>query len=331
MIMQLPPLKKRRTAGFTIVELLVVIAILFVLIGLVMVALRTGRRAASRTESLNALRQMTSAYNVYATEHKGRLMPGFVDPADLPGQSAPPPAPNELDVRAKLRTGYVLEEGDTSSYVWRLAPYLDHNWDIYMTDYRNAQLVAALESEYGNGDGVGGDAFGAGSAGPDQFGIARVPSYGLNSIYLGGDNFHVDESLSPWIIGADVQNNPDTIAAVRLSMVKNPGKMIVFGACRYQGPPDLPAYGDSALGYCELRAPYANFDPVTQTGSDQQWTVSTEGEAVLQGAGPAGLPFSRLEDDRVPISHLDGSTEAEYIHRLAEDMSRWAPNAVSSN
>jgi type II secretory pathway pseudopilin PulG len=320
MITQLPPLKKRRAAGFTIVELLVVIAILFVLIGLVMVALRTGRRAASRTESLNALRQMTSAYNVYATEHKGRLMPGYIDVPDFAA----------LDIGARLRAGFDLSSNNTliasdvSSYVWRLAPYLDHDWSVFMTDYRDEQLVAALGREYDGlvpdrDDGV----FGPATVGADEYGIARVPSYGLNSIFLGGDSFHGPVDHSPWNAGKK------PFVASRLSEVMNPAKIIVFGACKATEDIPLPTSA-SVLGYCELRAPKvygAGVNPALET----QWTVNAEGQAILEGNEPAGLPISRLEDDRVPISHLDGSTEAEYIHRLAEDMSRWAPNAVSSN
>ncbi len=306
--------------GFTIIELLVVIAILAMLMGLVYVALRTGRRGAERAESLNALRQMTNAYIAYTTEHNGRLMPGYVRYQDIGT------GPNQIDLSARLKSGFTLNAQDTSSYVWRLAPYLDHKWDVYMTDYRDKQLVGALEEEYGDGDGAGGDAFGPGTATGGQFGISRVPSYALNSIYLGGDNWHGTDR-SPWVFtGTSVQMNPNTVAAQRMSDVKNPAKIIVFGAVR-----DAIDLSEKPMGYCELRAPFADFDPNTQTGSDPQWTVASAGQVTFTGPpGPAGVPVSRLRDGRVPISHLDGSVEAEYLERLSVDMSRWSPKALST-
>jgi prepilin-type N-terminal cleavage/methylation domain-containing protein len=310
--------RKMRTPGFSLIELLVVIAILALLMGLVFVALRTSRRSGDRAESLNALRQMTNAYMAYATEHNGRLLPGYLDPGSIGA------APNQIDISCRLRTGFVLNAQDTASYVWRLAPYLDHKWDVYMIDYRDEQLVGALETEFGQGDGGAGQAYGPGTTTGMQLGIARIPSYGLNSLYLGGDNYHGPVDRSPW---ANLPAaNPATIAAQRLSDVKNPAKIIVFGACR-----DSTDVTDKPRGYCELRAPFADFNPTTQAGSDPQWTVdvTVPGQITFNGSAPAGVPVSRLKDDRVPISHLDGSVEAEYLARLGVDMSRWSPKALS--
>jgi hypothetical protein len=166
-----------------------------------------------------------------------------------------------------------------------------------------------------------------------------VPSYGLNSLYMGGDNVHGPVDRSPWA-NLPSGSNPNTIAAQRLSDVKYPTKIIVFGASKLEGnlSPAVPAAlntPEKPLGYCELRAPFANFDPATQTGSDSQWSIDTsggptDGEILFTGSNPAGVPISRLKDDRVPISHLDGSVEAEFLARLAADMSRWSPKALST-
>ena len=72
--------------AFSLLELLLVIAIMFLLITIAIVAFGGARESANRTASLNALRQMTAGYNSYATDHRGRFMPGYLDvgtPDDL--------------------------------------------------------------------------------------------------------------------------------------------------------------------------------------------------------------------------------------------------------
>ncbi len=316
----------RRAAAFTLIELLVVLAIIFVLVGVVLVALRSARAGAERAESLNSLRQMTAGYIAYASENDGLLMPGYVRAQDfIAGGGA-------LDINARLKSGYDLDSAgtaaanDASSYVWRLAPYLDHNWIAYFNDSRDKQLVSRLEAEYGNGSASG--AYGPASISGTELGIARVPSYGLNSIFLGGDSFHGPADHSPW------NDGKRAYVASRMSEVLNPTKIIVFGASEAKGVAlPNPTGVAGILGYCELRAPQvmdAAGNPVLQWSIDTTSGSPTEGQVVYTGGGPAGVPVSRLPGDKIPISHLDGHVEAESLGRLSADMSRWAPNAISA-
>jgi len=64
---------KRRRAAFTLVELLTVLAIVVVLASLVFVGLGTVRQKAKVAQSLNNLRQVGVALNLYATDNKGRF------------------------------------------------------------------------------------------------------------------------------------------------------------------------------------------------------------------------------------------------------------------
>jgi len=309
----------RRTAGFTLIELLVVIAIIFVLLGTLLVALKTARRGAERSESLSALRGLMTAHTAYSTDHNGRLMPGYIDPADIGT------GPGQIDIKARLKNGFDLAPGDVAPYVWRLAPYFDDNWAAVMKDYRDKQLIGRLETEYADGSAAG--VFGPGTVGPNDLGIARMPAYGLNSIFVGGDSTHGPADHSPW------NDGKRPYVAQRLSDVLNPTKIIVFGACQAQNVPfPSPPGTDSILGYCELRAPQA-YDGGGLLVS--QWTIDTtsgsptEGQVIWGAGGAGGSPLSRLGDDKIPISHLDGHVETESLSRLSVDMSRWAPNEVS--
>jgi len=68
-----------RNKAFTLMELLVVVAIIGLLVGVVVVSMQAVRASATRSESLGALRQMALAYGQYTDEHRGRLMPGYID------------------------------------------------------------------------------------------------------------------------------------------------------------------------------------------------------------------------------------------------------------
>lgn len=322
-----------RLRGFTIVELLITIAIIFILVTTAFVAFRNARKSANRTESISALRQMMVGYASYYEDHKGHLLPGYITP-NMIGIG-----PNQVNISAKLPNGNKLTTEDTAGYVWRLAPYLNHSWKTYMVDYRSTDINSHFESEYNAG------VYGPGSMAGGEYLIAAQPSFGLNSIYLGGDSFHGGGvAISPW---ASLPNpNPNTVAAVRFAEVKNPSKQIVFAPTQHwtttTPPTPDPATGLS-LGYVELCPPFASYDRTTGIASLPQWTVDTtagsptEGQIIYSGSGPAGVPADRFGDSKLLIGYLDGNVGSEFIgtlsvgnHPTAQLMSRWSPFALSN-
>jgi prepilin-type N-terminal cleavage/methylation domain-containing protein len=70
------PLRNRRSLyrGFTLTELLVVMGMIGMLISLLLPAVRKGRAAAQAAGCLSNLRQMGIAWELYTSEHKGRLL-----------------------------------------------------------------------------------------------------------------------------------------------------------------------------------------------------------------------------------------------------------------
>lgn len=76
-----PAAKSRRRAGFTLIELLVVISIIAVLAALILPAIQNAREAARRAECLNNMKQVSTAFQTYATANKGRLPYLVTDPS----------------------------------------------------------------------------------------------------------------------------------------------------------------------------------------------------------------------------------------------------------
>ena len=68
----------RMRKGFTLVELLVVIGIIAVLVRILLPALGKARQQANTAKCLSNLRSIGQAINVYAAEHRGCLVPGWV-------------------------------------------------------------------------------------------------------------------------------------------------------------------------------------------------------------------------------------------------------------
>jgi prepilin-type N-terminal cleavage/methylation domain-containing protein len=287
--------------GFTLLELIVTIGLILILASIVIVAVGGVRAAASRTDSASALRSMAVGYNAY---------------------------PNGTTA------DYDTNTADLSSYVWRLSPYVEDEWGYAFKDYRNRELDSELKREVLAG--VFGPASMDPTGGGSEIGAARTPSFGLNSIFLGGDDVHG----GPAAVARNPWDNPgDTLAVTRFSEVKAPGRVIVFAPVVYWGDADAdpsnnlipePPVSNVRFGYSELRPPFLVLD---DSGADaiwtqQQWELDSNGE-IRRASGAdynegGGWPIARWGDS-LPVVHLDGSVTTHGIPQLFDDMRLWAP------
>jgi prepilin-type N-terminal cleavage/methylation domain-containing protein len=321
--------------GFTLIELLITVAIIAIIVGLALFALASAKGGANRTLALNGLRQTMVAYSGYTLEHNGRLLPGFVDSTILGTNPL-----TELDLKAKLPNGAVMAAGDTSGYVWRLAPYFDNGYVAFLADYTPG-LRKRYQDEYVE------SAYGPATIAGDQLGIGYTPSIGYNSMYLGGDNVHGEGETPDYDPWNDVNPNIEesSMATVRMSEIQYPTRQIAFATAKAVNM-SLPQVGEQ-LGYVELRPPFV---PGSDPGScdKPQWLIDEHNQLQPNTpyfSQPGGMMVDRnggRKGDKVPTAQIDGSTTivnpAEFIfdyptpiHLTAvweKTLARWSPNAA---
>jgi prepilin-type N-terminal cleavage/methylation domain-containing protein len=215
-------------AGFTLVELLVVIAILAIVIAAAVPVLSRARAASERAREIGSARALVAAWNSYAQDSNGTLLPGYR--GGLPAFDAQrnPIAAQTIGVAA-------------SRWVWRLAPYVGHDMQaLFVGDHE--RLLRELET-----------------TDPSNYlyQTSVFPSFGLNSVWVGGDeNFGGFNNAYLGTFGK--------FYATRLGEIGQPASLVVFGSARGQdATPGNPVQG-VVEGYFRIRSPW--FD--TRTWAD---------------------------------------------------------------
>jgi prepilin-type N-terminal cleavage/methylation domain-containing protein len=293
---------RARQSGFTLIELLVVIAIIGVVLSIALPALGTARRTGVQVREMAALKQVGTAYMLYAQDHRGAVLPGYTPAAWVtPGSGGP-----QMPVFYSSSSGSNLYGGAARRYTWRLAPYLGYAPDALVVDKRLRAEFSALPDRPDTRDGF-------------QWAFGSSPSFGLNSTFVGGDSRRggfFAPALGRWgrfYVGSlDEPRFPDRLLIFATSRGYHPvGRdTVVPGRHRIEGPWRASREPNQVPTFSRWEAPPGRFDP--------RRSPSTYGHLDFRHFG------------KVLITMFDGHAAAVGLDEIS-DMRRWSNQATAEN
>ncbi len=205
----------RKNSAFTLIELLVVIAIVAVLAAIAVPVLANSGKGARQAAEVAAARSIASAMQMYASENNGAVLPGFylgLNEKVLDGEN------NEISGQPAKR------------YPWRLAPYLGY-------DVQTAFLASGQKIQ---------------DASQLQYLVSLIPSLGMNTVYLGGDDRKSPNPFNPRTAGRFTRQGGVT----RMIQVHRPSQLISFVSANYNDE----RMGGEQPGYFSVEYPDRNVD-----------------------------------------------------------------------
>jgi prepilin-type N-terminal cleavage/methylation domain-containing protein len=274
--------------AFTLIELLVVIAIVAILIAILLPALSKARLLGFQTRELTAARSLMQAFELYANDHRGMILPGSPTAAMVNGPMV-----------VTDNTGARLPMTAAQRYPWRIAPWLDSNFNALYQDNRLLREIRDDEPTYRS---IGVNA---------NYVMSLFPSLGMNIVFVGGSDRH---------LGFDNRaiNTFGPFYVRRNDEVRRPSELMVFCSARAELQEWYAKIGRPE-GFFKVEPPFftstqgprwsAIYDPRTEQPGPNSGFVSLRhsGKAVTARADGSikMLDWTGLNDMRVWANQAD--------------------------
>lgn len=237
-------------------------------------SLGKARRAAEMTRELASGQSLAAAYAAYTVDHRDNLLPGYA-PANWVLESPPPGTPmlTVLD-----DAGEPVHGVEAQRYPWRLAPYMNYDFRGLYKDERVLRRYQQ-RSDF-------------------RYVVSISPSFGLNSVYVGGDAGTGNFGFNQAAINAYGQ-----VYVTRADQPLRPSDLLVFATARGVNPDG----GELVPGYFRVTAPYRttrmwapSFDRASLPGTTGNVDLRHAGKSatVMFDGHSATLSFEQLEDMR---------------------------------
>jgi hypothetical protein len=281
-----------------LIELLVVVAVIAVLIAILLPALGKAKRTARQAATGSAVRQLAVGYTLAYQENDGRLMYGY-PPAYIDGQTLSVTLPTGQTIPGP---GSFAGSLSILRYPARLAPYENSVWSVMYQDQALPGPAPAM------GDSVA-------AASSKAYMLSLYPSFGLNSVFLGGDAAY-------WGFTGSSPNyhvNRGGPAIFRASAVERPGQTILFAEAKHRNA--ASGLTGSEEGFFRLTPPVAG---------GRQWRYAG-GKLETMASGDIGLPEGRAAGARGRVVTAFFDTHVESLTpKDLDDMRLWTPAATSA-
>ncbi len=284
--------------AFTLIELLVVIAIIATMIGILLPALGSARASARAVREQAGMSQLLTAYQMYADDHRGKLMIGFLSDDHWDQMVEDNAVPRDFSGRP---VGKIIGQ----RFPFRFISYLDYQFDgFYMDKNVTEALAEAVDSNSANMNDAS-----------LTYIASLYPSFGLNSYFVGGG---ANGDSIPWSdAGRRVFGK---MHVDKLHQVRRPSYLMSFSSARSIAEPSLlPGYG-TVEGYFIVKPPHL------YSTSGRQWDDAYSANTETPESNSGGV--SLRHKDKGIAGMLDGHAE-QWDWDEYNDMQHWSNNATS--
>jgi len=222
--MHSPRLSPRTTGrAFTLIELLVVIAIIALLLGILLPGLSKAKQTARMLAEQVAEKQVQLAATAYAVDSRDKFLPGYIHWSWAhPHQGSVNMMPGDPNDPRKLMEGTAIK-----TWPWHLIASGYFVAENLMID--KATMAEFRKRPAGNGGGGATNSYGSESF---QGAIAWHPSFGMNSVYVGGDYNNGAFGLADGAPGGNPQLAGGLFYVSRMDQVRQPTQLINFCSSR---------------------------------------------------------------------------------------------------